>query len=142
MTSKIDYMGRAVIEPEDCSLIREEEMPESRDAAEILSMKHEDGSLIHPPRWHSLHYAPGEPECGQVLVQFIVVETDYNFKSLLKEFNLASLVETKEHTIELLILGLRNLQSPGILPVKKAFIKFGLKSMMPPGLGNLTDIKT
>lgn len=41
-----------------------------------------------------------------------------------------------------MILGLRDLASPGILPVKKAFIEFGLKSMMPPGTGNLKNIKT
>lgn len=41
------------------------------------------------------------------------------------------------------ILGLRGLQSPGILPVKKAYICFNLKSMVPPALGtNLNNIKT
>lgn len=42
----------------------------------------------------------------------------------------------------MLILGLRELQSPGILPVKKAFINFGLKSLVPPGGPVVTDIKT
>lgn len=35
--------------------------------------------------------------------------------------------------VEMLVLGLRNLQSPGLLPVKKAYINFNLKSLMPPG---------
>jgi hypothetical protein len=36
--------------------------------------------------------------------------------------NLMETVEFKEFKVELNILGLRNLQSMGILPVKKAFI--------------------
>ena len=41
------------------------------------------------------------------------------------------------------ILGLRGLQSAGVLPVKKAFIQFNLKSMVPPALGaNLNNLKT
>lgn len=41
------------------------------------------------------------------------------------------------------ILGLRGLQSAGVLPVQKAFIQFNLKSMVPPDLGvNLQNIRT
>lgn len=41
------------------------------------------------------------------------------------------------------ILGLRYLKSPGILPVKKAFINFNVKSMLPPELGSaMKNIKT
>jgi hypothetical protein len=45
--------------------------------------------------------------------------------------NLASYVETKEHNIDINILGLRQLASFGLLPVKKAFIKFNVKTLMP-----------
>jgi len=49
----------------------------------------------------------------------------------------------KEFQVSMNILGLRNLQSPGILPVKKAFINFNLKSLVPPNLGtNLQNLKT
>ena len=35
------------------------------------------------------------------------------------------------------------MQSAGVIPVKKAFIVFNLKSMVPPALGtNLDNIKT
>lgn len=34
------------------------------------------------------------------------------------------------------ILGLRGLMSPGILPVKKAFLNFNIKSMVPPQIGD------
>ena len=38
---------------------------------------------------------------------------------------------------------MRGLQSPGILPVKKAFVKFNLKGLVPPTVGtNLANLKT
>jgi hypothetical protein len=42
----------------------------------------------------------------------------------------------------LLILGLRNLQSPGILPVKKAFINFNIKSLVSADGPALKNIQT
>ena len=42
----------------------------------------------------------------------------------------------------MLVLGLRNLQSAGILPVKKAFIKFNCKSLVPPDGPVVKNIKT
>ena len=48
-----------------------------------------------------------------------------------------------EYIVSLNILGLRDLQSAGILPVKKAFIVFNLKSLVPPEDGvALDNIKT
>jgi len=41
------------------------------------------------------------------------------------------------------ILGMRGLQSPGLLPVKKAFVNFNLKGLVPPSIGtNLKNLKT
>jgi hypothetical protein len=52
-------------------------------------------------------------------------------------------VKMNEYGVSLNILGLRGLQSPGMLPVKKAFLVFNIKSMVPPQLGNsLENIKT
>ena len=49
----------------------------------------------------------------------------------------------KEFGVALNILGLRGLQSPGLLPVRKAFLQFNLKSMVPPALGtDLSNIRT
>ena len=42
----------------------------------------------------------------------------------------------------MLILGLRELESPGILPVKKAFISFNIKSLVPPNSSAIQNIKT
>lgn len=74
------------------------------------------------PRWHPFHYSAGDPKEGEVLVAFSVVEHDYNFKLKAENLDLNSRVRKLEHNLNILILGLRNLQSPGILPVKKAFI--------------------
>lgn len=43
-----------------------------------------------------------------------------------------AVVDFSEYRVELNVLGLRNLISPGLLPVKKAYIDFLLKSMVPP----------
>jgi len=43
-----------------------------------------------------------------------------------------AVVDFAEYRVELNVLGLRNLLSPGLLPLKKAYIDFLLKSMVPP----------
>ena len=41
------------------------------------------------------------------------------------------------------VLGMRGLQSTGLLPVKKAFVNFNLKGLVPPKIGtNLKNLKT
>ena len=49
------------------------------------------------------------------------------------------MVERSEYELDINILGLRDLQSTGILPVKKAFIVFNLKSLVPPDDGNTIE---
>jgi len=57
--------------------------------------------------------------------------------------NLMETVMFDEYNIEISILGLRDLQSVGILPVKKAFIVFNLKSLVPPDCSQaIENIKT
>jgi hypothetical protein len=41
-------------------------------------------------------------------------------------------LETKAFKCEVMVLGLRDLISSGLLPVKKAYVKFNLKSLLPP----------
>ena len=80
---------------------------------------------------------------GEVLLSFAIVADDYPFKRTLDRLRLEREVEMKEFNIQMQILGLRGLQSAGVLPVKKAFIQFNLKSMVPPALGaNLNNLKT
>ena len=70
--------------------------------------------------------------CGEILVSFAVAEIDYNFLLPAPSVDLRARVEFKEMDCNMLILGLRELQSPGILPVKKAFVQFNIKSLVPP----------
>jgi hypothetical protein len=74
------------------------------------------------PQWHKCRLKPGAPESGEVLISFSIVSDDFNFKTPVKYMNLMETVLFDEYTIEMNILGLRDLMSNGILPVKKAFI--------------------
>lgn len=60
-------------------------------------------------------------------MSIVVAPSDYLFQPV----NLRSTVPSSEYKISLNILGLRELQSPGILPVRKPFIKFRVKSLLP-----------
>ncbi len=95
------------------------------------------------PKWHKCKLTPTSPPQGEILISFSVVEFDYKFPTPYQKVNLAALVQREEFEIEINILGLRDLQSTGILPVKKAFIVFNLKSLVPPDVGTaLENIKT
>jgi hypothetical protein len=43
-----------------------------------------------------------------------------------------AIVKFEEFKVEINVLGLRGLASPGLLQVKKAYIKFMLRSLVPP----------
>lgn len=95
------------------------------------------------PQWHKCRMKQGAPECGEVLVSFSIVSDDFNFKTPVKYMDLMKTVLFDEYNIEISILGLRDLQSVGILPVKKAFIVFNLKSLIPPDCAQaIENIKT
>jgi hypothetical protein len=119
-----DFICRAIIPIKDsASSIEKDEIPR--------------------PNWHKCRLKAGAPESGEVLVAFSIVSDDFNFKTPLKYMNLMDTVKFDEYAIEINILGLRDLQSVGILPVKKGFIQFNLKSLVPPDLGAaIENIKT
>lgn len=123
-----DYIGRAVIKiDENCSY-------------KVIESKHTINDDGPPePKWHPFTYHEGGPQCGEVLVSFVICKSpDYNFKigkSDLKMYgkDKHAIVQFEDCKCEINVLGLRDLQSPGFLPVKKAFIEFGLNSLVPPG---------
>lgn len=53
--------------------------------------------------------------------------------------NLEQKVNLQEFEVTMNILGLRGLESPGILPVSKAFVTFNLKGLVPPSIGTTLD---
>ena len=104
----------------------------------------EESDEIAIPKWFPLRYKKGGPRCGKVLMSFAIVTAD--FKST--EVNKVNIPEKagitmKKFKVMMNILGLRHLQTAGILPVKKAFILFNIKSMVSPAIGNaIENIKT
>lgn len=112
--SSDDFIGRSVIflgENEDC-VSRNETRP--------------------VPKWFpvKLGFRDEEPAMGQILVSFNILDPGYQFSESLYSIRLAPPTDDYEITIN--VLGLRSLESPGILPVRKAFINFMLRSLLPP----------
>lgn len=52
-------------------------------------------------------------------------------------------LDIQEFEVEINVLGLRNLISTGLLPIKKAYVKFSVKSVLPPAAAKaVKDIYT
>jgi hypothetical protein len=67
-----------------------------------------------------------------MLCSFSVVEDDYVYKIPITYLKLTEEIEYKEYNCEINVLGLRNLESFGLMPVKKPFVRFNLRSLLPP----------
>jgi hypothetical protein len=59
-----------------------------------------------------------------MLVSFSMVEDDYTFKIPINYLKLTEQIDYKDFAVEINVLGLRELESFGLLPVKKPFIRF------------------
>ena len=68
---------------------------------------------------------------GQILVSFDICEADTEFKITKDNLNLSKFITMNQILFEIQVLGLRNLQSVGILPVKKATMNFGFANLLP-----------
>jgi len=78
-----------------------------------------------------------------MLVSFTIVADDYSFKIPIDYLKLTDQIEYNEFNCEINVLGLRNVESFGLMPVKKPFIKFNLRSLLPPEKAQaVTNIKT
>lgn len=118
-----DYLARCTIYKWDCN--------------------YSEGDAVPEPKWHPMRFSPKSPMGGEVLVSFSIVDDDFSFKKSLEYVALHENVAMKEFQVSMNVLGMRGLQSPGILPVKKAFINFNLKGLVPPTIGtNLKNLKT
>jgi hypothetical protein len=87
---------------------------------------------------------PSNTPQGEILVSFFIFNgIDGAQPKNLDKKSIADTVKFDDYQIDIEVLGLRNLQSGGILPVKKAFIQFNLKSLVSPSEGTaLENIKT
>ena len=78
-----------------------------------------------------------------MLLSFSVVEDDYAYKIPIEYMKLTEQIEYANFNVEINILGLRNLESFGLMPVKKPFLRFNLRSLLPPDKAQaVTNIKT
>ena len=126
-TDDRDYIGRCIVDLNDAAF---KKISEDEDSVDLKP---------ETPKWHPIRYAAGQPKCGEILVSFILTEEfDHDWKlpnDAVKMMGLnddSAVVRFDEYRVELNVLGLRGLVSPGLLPVKKAYIDFLLKSMVPP----------
>ena len=122
-----DYLGRCIVPLSETSHKRVNADTDSVDLKPEI------------PKWHPIRYKQGAPECGQILVSFVIPdEFDHDWKLPNESVKMmgmkddSAVVRFDEYRVEMNVLGLRGLVSPGLLPVKKAYIDFMLKSMVPP----------
>lgn len=103
-----------------------------RSVINLLEAAVSNDDSIPRPKWHpvKLGFREDEPVMGQILVSFSVLNPKKLFKKSLNDIRLRPHCEEYEITIN--VLGLRELESPGILPIRKAFINFCLRSLLPP----------
>ena len=97
------------------------------------------------PVWHDIRVGFDEstPACGQVLCSFVVARDDFDFQTPAKYLSLAAYVPTKEYDMDINVLGLRQLESFGLMPIKKPFVKFRVKSLLPPEKAQaVTNVQT
>lgn len=100
---------------------------------------------VPKPKWHPIRMGFDEnmPSTGEVLCSFVVARDDFDFLTPAKYHRLADIIPMKEYSIEINVLGLRELESFGLMPIKKPFIRFRIKSMLPPEKAQaVTDVNT
>lgn len=132
-----DFMCRSIIQVDDA-------------ACSIVNEASDDTGFPPEPKWHKCYFKQGQQPCGEILVSFIInTEFDLKWKvphNKIKMMGIAhnpadrdALVQFDEFNVEINVLGLRSLKSSGLLPVKKAYIEFGLKTLVPPIVGATID---
>ena len=87
------------------------------------------------PKWYPIRsgFRPDDPKCGEILCSFSIVNCDFKFKiDNPRHENLGNYIPIQEQNVEINCLGLRQLQSVGIMPVQKPFIRFNINSLLPP----------
>ena len=83
------------------------------------------------------------PASGQVLCSFVVAPDDFQFALPVKHVKLSDHVPTKDYTLEINVMGLRQLESFGLMPIRKAFVRFRVKSLLPPEKAQaITNVQT
>ena len=139
-----DYIGRCIIFLDKIGKINDPTTHISED------------DVIPTPCWYPVKFAMNSPYSeengGRILLSFAkidfhdsfaiapeVIELDNATKKFplwanTLEAILLNMPDLKIRTmnVDINVLGLRDLVTPGLLPIKKAYIKFSVKSLLPP----------
>ena len=119
-----DFLGRAIIKMSDACV-------------QDLTVSGADMSKLNiplEPTWHPIRPGSDEklPETGKILCSFTLAPIDVNFEKKPHEFQLSKMIDYKELNIDIHALGMRELESFGIMPIKKAYVNFRQRSLLPP----------
>ena len=106
----MDYMGRCLINVFDSSYI------------ELDDSGSNDTGKPPEPKWHDFYFKQGGEPAGKVLVSFVIAkEFDHNWKiPKVEDIRMMgtddnAIVKFEEFKVEINVLGLRGLASPGLL---------------------------
>ena len=88
----------------------------------------QDYSKIPEPSWHKLKYSQ-DSKMGEISLSVTIINAAERADNLRPRVVKMNQVLT-DHMIKIRILGLRNLQSAGLIPVKKPYIKINTSSLL------------
>lgn len=104
----------------------------------------QDYAKIPEPTWHNLKYSE-DSKMGKISLSATIInasERADNLRPRVVKMN----QQLVDHSIKIRILGLRNLQSSGLIPVKKPYIKINTSSLMERSINEqdipYTDLTT
>ena len=100
---------------------------------------------VPKPQWEKIRmgFDDSQPPCGEILCSFVIARDDFEFQTPAKYLKLSDYVPTKEYNLEINVLGLRDLESFGLMPIKKPVVKFRIKSLLPPEKAQaVTNVQT
>ena len=83
------------------------------------------------PKWHQLYLPKSNAPLGEILLSFYIFDNNPNNLELIRK--LKPVPKTTTYSLELNILGLRDIKPLAMLPIKKAYIKFDLNGLNVTG---------
>lgn len=95
------------------------------------------------PKWYQFKLCLSDRPQGKLLLSFYILDyMDSSFNKLSSQLaNLDISPDTKPYSFEVNVLGLRNLEPLGILPVKKPYIYFDMNSITIPNKNRDDDVQ-
>lgn len=120
------YLGRAVIRLTEAAT---NEFPYEGFTAQLTDQQVRQ---IPKPKWHPIRLGNDEsqPVTGKVLCSFLVTPGDQTFNFNHTNKTLRRSIERRIFNVDINVFGLRELQSFGLMPIRKPYIKFHVKSLM------------